>query len=279
MEISSYTLKNLTRKELQYLAKKKGIKANLSSKKIHECLVKKTSDCEKSNKVKSNKTRKELQSLAKEKGIKANLSNKKIDDCLKKPTSDCMKKTRKQAPKKAKIPQISTMNILHNLAYIPNKYDYYRNNGANVAKTDEQIEAMDEEQYFDEVKSFYENKKTLRAEIWPKSMNEKNKVISQVLASKLIEHILSLCKNQPNDEVNISFRKFDQDAEIYMEENNYSFRCNDHENIKSALQTIFGKLQTFPFGDIDEFNDYIEYPPREEMGIVNVQVTFTTDRV
>ena len=58
-------MENKSRKELQSLAKSKGIKANLSSSKIIQCLDKPAPDCNKTSKLKANKTRKQLQELAK----------------------------------------------------------------------------------------------------------------------------------------------------------------------------------------------------------------------
>ena len=175
-------------------------------------------------------------------------------NCLKQQTPDCNKKTRKQVTKQkqspkqkqAKIPQIG-INILHDLAYIPdNKYDHY-NEGANVAKTNAQIDAMSNSQYFSKVKSFYENKKTLRAELWPKAMDEDNQVVPEVSVSKLTKHILSLCKSQPLDVIEIRFRTFNQDTDDYTVKHHYLYRCNEEQKIKRALETTLNKLQTFPF--------------------------------
>lgn len=283
-------MENKSRKELQALAKSKGIKANLSSSKIIQCLDKPAPDCNKTSKLKANKTRKQLQELAKKRGIKANMSNDKIMNCLKQQTPDCNKKTRKQAPKQkqvtkqapkqAKIPQIGNINILHDLAYIPdNKYDHY-NEGANVAKTDAQIDTMNNDQYFSKVKSFYENKKTLRAELWPKAMDEDNQVVPEVSVSKLTKHILSLCKNQPLDAIEIRFRTFNQYTDDYTVKHHYLYRCNEEQKIKRALETTLNKLQTFPFENTQDYNDFMQNlyrnPFREELGVVNVEISFTT---
>lgn len=277
-------MENKSRKELQALAKSKGIKANLSSSKIIKCLRKPAPDCNKTSKLKMNKTRKQLQELAKKRGIKANMSNDKIMNCLKQQTPDCNKKTRKQltkqAPKQAKIPQIGNINILHDLAYIPdNKYDHY-NEGANIAKTDAQIDAISNDQYFSKVKSFYENKKTLRAELWPKAMDEDNQVVPEVSVSKLTKHILSLCKSQPLDAIEIRFRTFNQDTDDYTVKHHYLYRCNEEQKIKRALETTLNKLQTFPFENTQDYNDFMQNlnrnPFREELGVVNVKISFTT---
>lgn len=271
-----------SRKELQALAKSKGIKANLSSSKIIECLQKPTPGCNKTSKLKMNKTRKQLQELAKQRGIKANMSNDKIMKCLKQQTSDCNKKTRKQAPKQTHLqatpPQIDTINILHDLAYIPdNKYDYY-NEGANVAKTNAQIDAMSNDQYFSKVKSFYEKQKSIRAELWPKDMDEDNQVMPEVSVSKLIKSILLLCKSQPRDVIQVSFRKFNQDTDDYMEEQYNLYRCNEDEEIKRALETTLNELRTFPFQNSQDFHDFMQNRNsfREEMGVVNVKLSFMT---
>ena len=139
---------------------------------------------------------------------------------------------------------------------------------------------MSNSQYFSKVKSFYENKKTLRAELWPKSMDEDNQIVPEVSVSKLTKHILSLCKNQPLDAIEIRFRTFNQDTDDYTVKHHYLYRCNEEQKIKRALETTLNKLQTFPFENTQDYNDFMQNvnrnPFREELGVVNVKISFTT---
>jgi len=279
-----------TRIELQGLAKQKGIKANMTNKNIIKCLQKQTADCNKRGKSsKTNKTRKMLQALAKEKGIKANLSNDKIINCLQKQTPDCIKKTQKQGVSKSvqktakkgllktSKPEVKSVRILHELAYVPDdKYQYY-NDGAKLTKTKSQIDALSEEQYYASIKQSYEKKKTLRAEIWPKDMNANNQVIPEASNAKLITGILSLCKKQTSDNIRIMFNKVDETNYGYVNLHSYSYKCNQVADIKRALKTVLNELQTFPFISADDYAEYKKNsnPFREEFGVVNVQVLFT----
>lgn len=284
------------RKELQSLAKRKGIKANMTSKKIIECLKKQTPSCNKSRKnTKSNISRKHLQTLAKNKGIKANISNDKIVECLKKQTVDC--NTRKQQKKMEEnksqhktIPnkikkgsEIRSISILHDMAFIPDdKYDYYNDGVKRIGKSSKsiaQIDAMSDEQYYDNIKQNYETSKSLRAEVWPKDLNAVNKVVPEIKSSALINKIVSLCKNQQGDNIHITLNKINVNNAGYEYDNiyKYSYKCEQTTDIIRILQILLNQLQKFPFQSAEDYQEYKEKsnPFREDLGVVNVLVHFS----
>ena len=141
------------------------------------------------------------------------------------------------------------------------------------------INDLSKQAFFSDLKSNYERDTLFKCFCWPKSIEEDPENLGELNKNNIIDHVISLCKNQPHDELIISYNMFDVDDWSYTKKNAYSCRCSDISQVRRTINYILKKLQKFPFKSFNEFIDYKEKynSLREEYGVTYVKIEFMSD--
>lgn len=193
------------------------------------------------------------------------------------------KRHTRKTPKARGNKAIKTCDITHSLGYILDDDAQYYNEGMKRAgktpKSLEYINDLSKQAFFSDLKSNYERDTLLKCFCWPKSIEEDPENLGELNKNNIVEHVISLCKNQPHDELIISYNMFDVDDWSYTRKYAYPCRCSDISQVRRTINYVLKKLQKFPFKSFNEFIDYKEkYNPfREEYGVTYVKIEFMSD--